>query len=262
MIYIGIPVHDERHTIGVLLWKLRKLMLEEDLDFRLLVVDDASTDGTSEVLEPYRRILPLEVFRNETRRGYGGSLERVVREALARSDYHKRDALLTLQGDFTDTPDAVSRMVRHFQSGADLVLGVPEDPRGLPRKVRLARRAASWLSGSLPVPPEVRDPLSGFRLYRLFVLRRALEALPDPDEPLLRHEGWAANAELLTAAWPHARRTEQVGYTPDYRRRYRESRFRLVPQLWQVFRAGRDERLRERLPAGKGEETVGAGSGG
>jgi glycosyltransferase involved in cell wall biosynthesis len=254
LIYVGIPVHNERHTAGVLLWRIRKVMLEEGMDFRLLVVDDASTDGTDEVLEPYGRVLPLKVIRHETRQGYAASLERVVREVLGHSGYHKRDALLTLQADFTDAPEAIPAMLRSFQSGADLVAGRLDEPRALPRAVRLGRTGARWLSGSLPVPAEIDDPLSGFRLYRLFVLQRALEEL-GPDDRLLRHDGWAANAELLALAWPHVRQAEQVDFSPDYRRRYRESRFNLLSQLWDVFRAGRDDRLRERrVAAGSGSE--------
>lgn len=248
MIYIGLPVHNERHTAGVLLWRLRQVMLDDDLDFRLLVVDDGSTDGTDEVLEPYRRVLPLEVIRHDSRRGYAASLERLIREALSLSDYHKRDALLTLQADFTDAPEAIPGMIRRYQSGADLVAGTLSDAADLPRSVRMGRAAASWLSGSLPVPPEASDPLSGFRFYRLFVLRRALEDLASPDDRLLHHDGWAANAELLTLAWPHVRRYEEVEFAPDYRRRYRKSRFRFFSQLWDVFRAGRDERLRRKAP--------------
>lgn len=253
MIHIGMPVHNERHTAGVLLWRLREVLLADDLDFRMVVVDDGSTDGTDEVLEPYGRVLPLDVIRHERRRGYAASLERLIRETLSRSDYHKRDALLALQADFTDAPEAVPVMLRRFQSGADLVAGSLSGTAELPRGVRLGRAAASWLSGSLPVPSEVTDPLSGFRLYRLFVLRRALEDLPSTDDRLLHHDGWAANAELLTLVWPHVRRYEEVEYAPDYERRYRESRFRLFSQLWDVFRAGRDERLHRKAPEAKAE---------
>ena len=256
MIYLGIPVHDERHTAGVLLWKIRQLLVEEGLDFRLVVVDDASSDGTAEVLEPYRRVMPLEVLTNDERRGYAASLERIVRHVVDDSDYHKRDALVTLQADFTDAPEAIPEMLRSFQSGVDLVHGVPSGGARVPRAVRVGRRLASWLGRSLPLPDEVEDPLSGFRLYRLFLLRRALEDVGD-DEPLLRYGGLAANAELLVATWPYARQTEQLAFPMGYDRRYRDSRFRIVPELWEMFRAGRDVRFRRAAP----ELTVEGGGG-
>lgn len=247
MIYVGLPVHDERHTVGVLMWRIRKEMVREDQDFRVIVVDDASEDGTAEVLDPYRRVLPLTVLSHDTRRGYAASLERIVRHALDDSGYHKRDALLVLEADFTQDPAALPEMLRSFQSGADLVHGVPRRRGPSPRAVRWGRRLVSHLAGDLPLPEEIEDPFSGFRLHRLFVFRRILEAL-DEGEPMLRYDGWAANAELLVKALPHARQVEQVPFDLAYSRRYRESRFRLLAELWNVFRAGRDDALRRRGP--------------
>ncbi|HKK07295.1 MAG TPA: glycosyltransferase family 2 protein [Gemmatimonadota bacterium] len=244
MIYIGVPVHDERHTIGPLLWRIRKLLLEEGGDFRIVVVDDASSDGTDEVLEPYRRILPLTVLRHEERRGYAASLERIIGEVLQRSGYHRRDGLLTLQGDFTDAPEVIPEMIQRFRSGADLVLGVPRPEERPPASVRLGRLAAGFLTRWLPAAAEVEDLVGGFRLCRLFVLERALAGPDAAPGRRLEHEGWAANAELLARSLPYARRVDEVEYPEIYTRRYRASRFRLLAQLWGLLRMGRDPRLR------------------
>jgi hypothetical protein len=91
---------------------------------------------------------------------------------------------------------------------------------------------------NLPRPDGVEDPLAGYRLYRLIVLKRALDGL-DKDTPLVQHDGWAANVELLSAVSPYVRRSEQVDVTIDYSRRYRASRFRPLPELWSVFRASK-----------------------
>ena len=125
MIYIGIPVYNERHTIGPLLWRIRELLAEMGRDFHVLVLDDASDDGTAQALEPYPKVLPLTLLRNSVRLGYAASLERLIREAVSRSDYPKRDAVVTLQGDFTDPPEAIVELIRRFERGVDLVLTVP-----------------------------------------------------------------------------------------------------------------------------------------
>ncbi len=241
MIYIGIPVHNERHTIGPLLWRIRELLYGEQREFHVLVCDDASDDGTSEALERYPRVLPLTLLHNERCQGYAASLERIVREAVRRSDYHKRDALVTMQADFSDAPEALSDLLRTFEGGADLVTLAAAGPAS--REHRTTRALGRLIARSLVLPETNADPFASLRLYRLFTLGRALQALDD-SEPLLRHRGWAANAELLLRALPWVRRVEVVEHPARPPRRYRESRFDAVGQLRALRRAGRDPRLR------------------
>lgn len=256
MIYIGLPAHNEQHTIGLLLWRIRALLTEQGRDFQLLVVDDASTDDTAEVLEPYGRVLPLTVLTNESRRGYAASVERLIREAVRRSDYPKRDGVLILQGDFSEPPEPIPDMVRRFEGGADLVAARTTGSRALPRHVRAARLGGSILARTFPFPDEVEDPLCGFRLYRLMALKRLLGQVRG-EEPLLRYEGWAANLELLLTVWPYVRQFEHMDVPLDYSRHSRVSRLRPGRQLWDVFRASRDRRLRRLRPDGTEAENGG-----
>jgi glycosyltransferase involved in cell wall biosynthesis len=248
VIYVTLPVHNEQHTIGVLMWKIRKVFADLGRDFRILVLDDASTDGTAEVLEPYRRVLPLTVFRNVTRQGYAASLERLIREAVQVSRYPKRDGVLVMQADFTDGPEMIPEMLRRFQGGADLVAGRAVDDRDAPRSVRFARFGAGFIVKQAQ-GADVEDPFCGFRMYRLIALKRALKDVPD-GEALLEHEGWACSLELLKAVTPHLRSATQVDISPDYTRRYRHSRFRAAATLWGLLRASRDPRLRGRAAEG------------
>ena len=165
-----------------------------------------------------------------------------------------------MQADFTDGPEAIPEMLRLFQGGADLVVASPSETEQAPRSVRAARTGAGWLVKGLEVPEGVEDPLAGFRLYRLILLKRAIDQL-GRDEPLLTHDGWAANLELLAAVAPHLRRAEQCDVPIDYTRRYRDSRFRPIPELWSVYRASRAARstaARERQElSGRGRKAAG-----
>jgi len=237
VIYVALPIHDERHTAGVLLWRLREIFSELGRDFRVLAVDDGSTDGTSEILEPYERVLPLTVMRNETQQGYGASLEQAIRAAVKMSRYPKRDALLVMQADFTDDPSSVNEMLRRFQGGADLV-NANSDFRHAPSSLRAARLGARFVGRSAGIPDGLSDPWSGFRMYRLMVLRRALADL-DRDEPLMSSDGWAANLELLLRVAPHLRQWDEIDVPLDLTRRYRESRFQVMPQLRSLYKTSR-----------------------
>lgn len=242
MIYIGIPVHNERHTMGPLLWRIRELLSRRARDFQILVCDDASDDGTSEALASYERVLPLSVLTSDRRLGYATSLERLVRESVDRSSYPRRDALVTLQADFTDAPEAIPEMVKRFEGGADLVTAGEDE--ALPRGRKFARLGARVLARGLTIPGDGADPYGSLRLYRLFTLGRALSDLPSSDRPLLSHEGWAANNELLLRVWPHVRRAERVPVHSTFGRRYRPSRFHALGEIRGLMRAARDPALR------------------
>jgi hypothetical protein len=73
----------------------------------------------------------------------------------------------------------------------------------------------------------------------VFFIRKAIDERKDAR--LLRLEGWAANAQLLRDAVPHARRVDAVDIQPHAERRQRDSRFLFMPMLRQVlrFRRGR-----------------------
>jgi glycosyltransferase involved in cell wall biosynthesis len=243
LIHVTLPVYNEQHTIGVLLWRIREMFTELNRDFRILVVNDGSTDRTAEVLEPYQRVLPLEVFTNETRQGYAASIERLIREVVRRSEYPKRDGVLVMQGDFTDGPEMIPSLLKRFQGGADLVAVRATGVKEAPRPVRLARLGAGFLTRSIPATSSVDDPYIGYRLFRVVALQRLLRDLSESNGKLLHHEGWAANVELLAVAAPHLRRVDQIEVEIDYSRRYRDSRFRAMAELWALYRASRDRRI-------------------
>lgn len=241
MIYICIPAYNEERTIGVVLWKLREVMAEFERDYEVLVVDDASTDGTSDVIAPYTRIMPVHVRRNDRREGYAASLEALVREAANRSSYPKRDAVVTLQADFTDEPADVVTLVKRIEGGADVVTGrVHLVRQTTPRVVRWTRAAWHQLLRRVHGGEVEGDVLSGFRAYRVMALLKAIEE--EGDSPLITTEGWAANAELLSRVTPHSRRTEAVDVQVRYERLQRESRFRpgaTSRELARLLRPGR-----------------------
>ena len=206
-------------------------MLEFGRDYEILVLNDGSTDDTAETLGRYRKVLPLTVLDEEHCKGYPHALERLLREALRRTSYPKRDAVVTLQGDFTESPDHIVPLIKTLEGGADVVTGIIE-PNGhpLPRSVRIARWMAPYVLGKAHRAAPVADPLCGYRAYRLIVLKKALGDFA--DRPLMTSQGWAANLELLRIVAPHARRIAEAPLGLRYDIRTRPSRF----DVWRTLR--------------------------
>jgi len=231
MIYVCVPVHNEARTAGLVLWKVRQVFTAFPREYQLLVLDDASTDDTHEVLASYAKVLPMSIVTHRERRGYARSLEELLRLALQRTDRPKRDCAITLHADFVHSPESMEDMVKHLESGADLVVAELVEQRGrTSRALALARR---WTPRLLRVAG-LRDTVSGFLALRLVVLRQALRR----DTPqFLQTEGWCASAELVARLAPHARRLDTVPAAARYDLVQRPSRVKPWRQLLEAWRA-------------------------
>lgn len=228
MIYIAIPAHNEAATAGILLWKIRQVMGEFDRDYRILFLDDGSTDGTGAAAQRYARALPLTVIRHDARRGYAASTEALLRRVVVESPYPKRDVAVVLQADFSEDPAAIVPLVKRIEGGADVVVAGAVDGSG-PAPLRWARRLVRGARSRLGLPDGVADPLTGYRAYRVVALKRALDRAG--GGPLVRTEGWASNVEWLARVAPFARRVDQEPVALRRERLQRPRRFRAWP-LW------------------------------
>jgi glycosyltransferase involved in cell wall biosynthesis len=149
---VVIPAHNEARTIrAVAKGALQHVSL-------VIVVDDASSDGTAEVLEG----LPVLVLRNEGNCGKAGSLLRGAAAALERG----ASAIVTLDGDGQHDPEDLPAVLKaHRASPAGLVIGARLHHRDrIPPARYWANRVANfWIS--LACGYRIADTQSGFRVY-------------------------------------------------------------------------------------------------
>jgi glycosyltransferase involved in cell wall biosynthesis len=174
-----VPVFDEGPTLGHVLDGLR-------VHCPVIVVDDASTDGSAEVAG---RAGAAEVLRHARREGKGAALRTGFRAALRRG----ATAVVTLDGDGQHDPADLPRLVAaHSEVPEALILGDrfgagAGDP--IPWLRSVAIRAADRALGPIMAAP-VSDSQCGFRIYPGGFLR----------EVALREDGFVLETEALVRA--------------------------------------------------------------
>jgi glycosyltransferase involved in cell wall biosynthesis len=243
VLYICIPAYNEAQTVGVLLWRIRKVFQEYSREYEILVYNDGSTDATDEAVRPYAEVLPLTVLGGSKHLGYGAALDALCRAVSARTRYPRRDALITLQADFTDQPEHLPELIKRFEGGADLVVAERKVSPTTPTPVRRLRWIGSWAMRAGASVPGVADPFGSMRLYRISLIRDAIKA--SGDAPVVQGDGWAANLDLLRRTAPLARRLETVALDPRYDVRARDTRVRPWSDGLALFRSGRSPRDRK-----------------
>lgn len=239
MLYICIPTYNEAPTVGVLLWRIRKVFQGFSREYEILVYDDASTDGTADALQPYSEVLPLTLIKGTEHKGYAHAISTLAREVSRKTKYARRDGMLIMQADFTDQPEHIPELVKKFEGGVDIVVA-QSDSGQAPKPVRRLNSIGSRVLRFFVKTGAVTDPFRSYRLIRISVLRELIKSLG--NQPLLLSEDRAADAELLLRAAKFARKIETVPLQTRYDLRTRESRVRPVADAMKILRFGRTAR--------------------
>ncbi len=242
MIYICIPARDEAATVGLLLWKIRKVFEEFPREYQLLVIDDGSSDETAAVLERYRNVLPLTASSHAAAKGYPGTVQELLELALERSDRPKRDCVILMPADFTADADQIPEFVKRLERGIDLVVGERDAQAAPGRGHRWARKLIPWLIRGRVKVDGLEDLTSGFLACRLISVRNALRR---SGNRLMATEGWLANAELVGKLAAGSRRVEAVAVSERYELRQRPSRV----NPWAELRRTLKDRKSVSMPA-------------
>jgi glycosyltransferase involved in cell wall biosynthesis len=115
---VVVPCFNEAACIGA---TLAALAAQADLDFTLLVVDNASTDATRRVIDEFRSAHPeLVMFCiDEPDKGTGCAADTGFRHAIDAGASH----IARTDADCLPDPDWVVNIKRAFREGADFVAG-------------------------------------------------------------------------------------------------------------------------------------------
>ncbi len=189
----------------------------------IVVVDDASSDGTPDVARSLGKTAPVRIVERVNERGLSTAVLRGIQEA-------RTPICVVMDADLSHPPESIPQMVKAVQDGADIAVGSRYIRGGAiddwPLIRRLTSRAGTLLARPLTA---VHDPMAGF-----FCLRRSLlegvELKPRGFKILL--EILARTRTEKTAEIPIRFEDRSEGaskFGPKQRREY-------LQQLWDLYR--------------------------
>jgi glycosyltransferase involved in cell wall biosynthesis len=145
LLSILIPVYNERTVVEKSLALVLSAPLPENMERELVIVDDCSTDGTSDILDRLAAGEPrIRLYRQSVNQGKGAAVRRAIQEAVG-------DFCLVQDADMEYDPSEYPRLMRPLLDGhADAVFGsrylAGEQSRVLPYWHTKINQFLTWVS--------------------------------------------------------------------------------------------------------------------
>ena len=201
-IYVILPTYNERANIGIIVSRL----FAQCPELHVLVVDDNSPDGTSQVVSGLQATYPhLELLCRKNERGFGTAYLAGFRHVLRNGS---ADAILMMDADLSHNPEHIPAMLDQI-AHCDAVIGSRYTQGGavagweLWRRV-LSRAGNAYIRAITQMP--FHDCTSGFILIRTDLLRRL-------DLSGIGSSGYAFLMELKFTMWRSNARISEAPIT-------------------------------------------------
>ena len=187
---IAIPVHNERKYVVPVLHKVRQFHQGD-----ILVVDDGSTDGTSEILADVRDVLCI---RHPVNRGYGKSLI----DAFCFAQKRGYDWVITMDCDEQHEPERIPDFVSQIEteqwdliSGSRYLQSMAGDDLPPTDRRRINATLTALINRDLNL--NITDAFCGYKAHRVEAMRKVHLDVPGYAFPMqLWPQVAAANLRL------------------------------------------------------------------
>ena len=242
---VVVPAYNEEAAIAGTVIAVSDWLEKKGRPFEVIVVDNASEDGTLDALVPLRAQLPLRVLRNEANEGKGFSVRRGMLEASG-------ELRLLCDSDCASSLASLDDMLRAIEE-ADVVAGSRVAPGAqVVRQQPWRRRVVGWpfiaLTRLLLREP-TRDIYCGFKLWRAAAAQAVFARQ--------RVNGWAFDAESLAIARRIGFSIREVGIVWVNREASKLSIARtLVPALRELLAARRNVLGQRRVQGARPADVV------
>jgi dolichol-phosphate mannosyltransferase len=156
---VVVPVYNEVESLPHLIEAIATTLIETNLNYEIICVDDGSKDGSAELLKSLaqtRKNLKAVLLR----RNYGQTPA-----MSAGFNYARGKVIITMDGDLQNDPADIPRLLAKLEEGYDLVSGWREKRQDAALTRLLPSKIANWLIGRV-TGVELHDYGCSLKAYR------------------------------------------------------------------------------------------------
>ncbi len=195
---IVLPTYNERDSLARLDPELESALAGRSAE--IVVVDDASPDGTAAFVRSLRGAVPHIVIERGGKQGLASAVLAGIAESHG-------SIVVVMDADGSHSPTAIPALVDAIDRGAEFALASRTIAGGSSEGLSVGRRwmslAATWMARPLA---RVSDPMSGFFAVRRSVLARAS----------LAPQGFKIGLEILVRCRPHPIAEVPIHFRPRF----------------------------------------------
>ena len=176
MIFVLLPAYNEEKSLPPLLPKIDAAMQNAGLPYQLIVGDDGSSDGTSNMLLGYSAKYPLDIVTHKRNRGLGETSRDLFERVTELCG--PNDIIVRMDCDDTHNPETILDLVAKIDEGYDVAIASRFQKGGGQKGVvfhraLLSRCANLFMKVVFPMRG-VWEYSCGFRAYRASLIQSAI----------------------------------------------------------------------------------------
>ncbi len=168
---IIIPVYNEYQTIEGFITKVQKLTEKNPSLCEYIIVDDYSTDGTTDTLKRLSKLKNIYLVTHGQNLGYGAALKTGITRAAG-------DVICIIDADNTYSPESIPELLP-FIDRFDMVVGSRELSFSAFALTQKIAKSFMHLCLGIVFKQKIADINSGLRLIKKDILKRYLSFLPN-----------------------------------------------------------------------------------
>ncbi|CAF9921902.1 MAG: dolichol-P-mannose synthesis [Gomphillus americanus] len=171
-----LPTYNERKNLPIIIWLLAKTFTQHKLQWEIIIVDDASPDGTLEVAKQLQSLYGQDHIVLKPRTGKLGLGTAYVHGL----QYAQGNFVIIMDADFSHHPKHIPTMIElQKANNADIVTGTRYKGDGgvfgWDLKRKFVSRGANLFADTV-LQPGVSDLTGSFRLYKREILEKVIKS--------------------------------------------------------------------------------------